>query len=45
MRNVYGAHGFNVKTVISPTYIAHFLSQDFSYFLRVFFVGVLLFTP
>ena len=44
MRKVCGAHGFNVKTV-SPTYIAHFLSQDFSHFLRVFLVGVLLFTP
>ena len=38
------AHAFNVKTV-SPTYIAHFLAQDFSHFLRVFLAGVLLFTP
>ena len=45
MRNVCGAHGFNVKTVMSPTYITHFLPQDFSHFLRVFLVGVLLFTP
>jgi len=35
---------FNVKTV-SPTYIAHFLAQDFSHFLRVFLVGVSLFAP
>jgi len=35
---------FNVKTV-SPTYLAHFLVQDFSHFLRVFLVGVLLFAP
>ena len=37
-------HGFNVKSV-SPAYIAHFLTQDFSNILHVFLVGVLLFTP
>ena len=35
---------FNVKS-LSLAYIAHFLAQDFSNILRVFLVGVLLFTP
>ena len=43
-RQIFGAHGFNVKTV-SPINIAHFLAQDFRHFLRVRLVGVLLFTP
>ena len=44
LRNVCGAHSFNVK-IVSPTYIAHFPAQDFSHFLRVFLVGVLLLAP
>ena len=33
-----GADGFNIKSV-SPTFIAHFLAQDFSHILHIFLVG------